>query len=133
MNYIIDNLPNLTAEAVIRMSVTHVLGNGRPSIEEDTTDDKRPVCTYAGIGCAAAPFIKPEKRAAPELRNKTWVYISRADDCLEHNHLINSLQNCHDQASQTNDFIGSYKANLEAYLHEAFDGQYDTLVKELIA
>lgn len=136
MKYIIDNFLALSNEDVIRMSVTHVLGNGRPSIEEEAPDyADAPTCTYAGIGCAAAPFLKPEMRGSPELRNKTWAYIAREDNCDRYEALVGVLQQCHDGAAvyPKGTFIDSYKHNVRTDLHAVFGSKYHELIEELLA
>lgn len=87
----IDELPNLTSQEVFNRAYLHVMKNGRPSIDSDG------ICTYGGIGCAAAPFLKEELR---DITNGGWRYlvmdgrVSRA-----HDRLIHKLQIAHDEAA----------------------------------
>ena len=52
----IDGFESLTKQQMFDISAKHILGTGKCSLNSAGT------CSYAGSGCAAAPFIKPEYR-----------------------------------------------------------------------
>ena len=58
----IPGFTKLSAQRLFDMSAEHVLKNGKPSLNANGT------CTYGGIGCAAAPFLKESVREDGEGR-----------------------------------------------------------------
>lgn len=108
---VIDGFENLTAEQCIDMAVRHVLKNGKPSMNSDGH------CVYSGIGCAAAPFLKPEVRDAFPA-SWGWQRLIREGKVPTDNRAtIAELQNCHDSAAHDalhtgKEFLPSFKANI---------------------
>lgn len=107
----IDNLPDMTAQEVFDTAAKHVLTNGRPSLN-------RKNCVYSGIGCAAAPFLKPEfTKRADEVGN--WMTLHTRNKVPDnHLSLIVELQSCHDDAARYRSsrdsagFISGFKFNM---------------------
>lgn len=95
MNFItIEGFESLTAQQVLEISVRHVVKNGRPSVRATNPH----ICVYGGIGCAAAPFIRPEKRDRHE--GQGWGSLLTHGDVPSRNGiLIGKLQGCHDSAA----------------------------------
>lgn len=125
MSYLtIDNFESLSAEDIIRTSVNHVLKNGAKSVTDD-------LCCYSGIGCAAAPFIKPEHHATADNApgGSEWgslVEIALVSDL--HATLIGKLQAAHDSAPDEGNFIEHYKLRLQ---HIFAGSAYYPLIQEL--
>lgn len=112
---VIDGFESLTKQQAFDMAAKHVLKNGDPSINEN--DDGETTCTYGGIGCAAAPFLKESARARTP--NKTWT--SLAGDAIVPQHLtafIGELQHAHDNAAVGGpklrgvEFVEAFKKNM---------------------
>lgn len=101
----------MTKQELFNTSAKHVLKNGRPSI-----NSKRQ-CRYAGIGCAAAPFLKPSMRAALDTQNVVWTaLVGNGKVSPHHRLLVQELQGCHDNPALTPDpkvpFIKRYKEGM---------------------
>ena len=93
MSYVIPGFEQLTREQAIEMAVRHVRRNGGAST-------RGPQCTYAGIGCAAAPFLTAEAR---RLTNLNWRTLVEDGDVPSHlASTISTLQRCHDDATGPN-------------------------------
>lgn len=118
MEYInIPELDTLTSQQVFDISVKHVLKNGKPSMCA-----KFGGCTYGGIGCAAAPFLKEEYR---ECTWGSWAgLIGEGKVSPYHNRLIARLQSAHDYAASASangePFIGCFK-DIIAHIAKEFN------------
>jgi hypothetical protein len=111
MYWTIDNFEQLTADQIIRMGVAHVLANGRASYGLKSNGGSG--CMYDGIGCAAAPFLKPEHRAEADTGG-SWAALADIDKVPGHHvDTIYALQSCHDSstlaATNDADFIERFK------------------------
>lgn len=102
--YTIEGFEQLTKEQLLIMSVTHVL----------TTQEKshtKGLCTYAGIGCAASPFLREECREEADLKAGSWEALSDIGLVPGANSgFITELQRAHDWARSKKGalFIGEY-------------------------
>lgn len=111
-SFVIDGFEKLTQQELFDKAAHHVQSNGRPSVRADNS------CTYGGIGCAAAVFIKPEYRE--ELRG-SWPPAYREKDMGMHDYalpshqspLIKDLQFAHDYASKSVDFMAVWKVEMQ--------------------
>jgi hypothetical protein len=107
---VIEGFEQLTRDEIIDISVRHVLRNGRPSVKD--RGFSRPVCTYNGIGCAAAPFL------TPQARNKyvgSWSALAFEGDVpIYEFDTIQTLQSCHDSSVGSDDFIAAFKSRVLA-------------------
>lgn len=117
INVAIDNLGQLTAQQVLDMAIDHINTTRRRSVRE-SVKDARLVCEYGGIGCAAAPFIKPEYR---EKLRGGWegIYFEgprrgQPQACTPSSHveLIVGLQMAHDGSKGPN-FMAEWKAKVD--------------------
>jgi hypothetical protein len=119
----IDGFENLTREEIIRISVAHVLKNGKKSVKGDR-------CMYGGIGCAAAPFLKEQYRASADGRlegsskyGNSWRILELKGYVPHHEaNIVRMLQSCHDNAPNISDalFIESFKHEVQI----VFGGEY---------
>lgn len=99
----IEGFESLTEQQLFDMSVRHVGSNSRPSVDQEG------VCSYAGIGCGAAPFIKPHERPRSELTNRTWGALYQQELVPEHHwEFILDLQQAHDRAAEEVCFCANY-------------------------
>lgn len=93
MSNVIPGFESLTKQQIFDMAAKHVLKNGEPSVNSGG------YCSYAGIGCAAAPFLTPTAR---ERLVGSWGSLlserGRGNDTVPyHEHiLISQTQECHD-------------------------------------
>lgn len=89
----IDGFEKLSAQEVFDMSARHLLTNPKVSV----TADKR-MCLYAGHGCAAAVFLRPEMREKIDAdpRGTAWVQLVGRVAPANNSELICKLQNVHD-------------------------------------
>lgn len=114
MRYVIDGFEDLTPQQVFDMAARHVLANGEPSLQGAA-------CSYAGIGCAAAPFLRPEVRDNPELRGKGWGSLCDFNIVpANNNSLISALQGCHDGAANRTgaEFIATFRGRMHSVAEE---------------
>ena len=103
----IEGFESLTKQQMFDMSAKHVLANGRRSTDAGG-------CVYSGIGCAAAPFIKPEDREAADSAEagSTWPFLCSANLVPGHNSgLVAAMQRCHDSAD-SNGFVKDFKKRM---------------------
>lgn len=108
----IDGFKELTKQQMFDMSAKHVLANGRPSVNSTTLS-----CVYSGIGCAAAPFLRPEERAKIDNGNDEtdWLSLNRNDIVPSHEVVfVYGLQCCHDvnYKKPNAEFVSSFKAQM---------------------
>jgi len=90
MKHTIPGFKNLSKQELLNMSVAHVLKNGEPSMRNGN-------CSYAGIGCAAAPFLKPSGR---ETLTGSWLFLVNEGRVSSHEAaFVHHLQICHDANS----------------------------------
>lgn len=93
----IEGFENLTKQQMFDMSAKHILSTKTKSFNEDGN------CSYAGTGCAAAPFIREECRAAADVDPSGgaatgWGFLRSRGDVPEHNaEFVRELQYCHDE------------------------------------
>ncbi len=103
----IPEFPNMSAQEVFNMSVSHVLNNGKPSRTPEG------LCIYGGIGCAASPFLQPAHRDEMDFSG-TYGWIGLVQNRYAPNHLtdlVQDLQNAHDTAPDSPaEFIVRFKA-----------------------
>jgi hypothetical protein len=107
----IPELPSMTPQEVFDKAARHVLANGEPSVDPTGS------CVYSGIGCAAAPFIKPEFREEAagswyslHLPSQgKWEHSHRPDAHVE---LIGHLQGAHDHSANLPAFISEFKKEM---------------------
>lgn len=97
----IEGFEQLSKQQLFDMAAAHVLKNGRPS--RAITG----VCTYGGIGCAAAPFLKPESR---EALHGSWSTLIELGSVPAHEgQFVQELQCCHDTAHRDVLFISDFQ------------------------
>lgn len=97
----IKGFAQMAPQQVLEMSVRHVAANGKPSVNESGQ------CVYSGIGCAAAPFIQPAKRAGAEFKNWTGLASQHRIPYI-HALLVGRLQDAHDTAYHNTRPSGEY-------------------------
>ena len=103
----IEGFESLTKQQMFDMSAKHVLANGRRSTNDGG-------CVYSGIGCAAAPFIKPEYREDADRveAGSSWPFLCSANLVPGHNSgLVTAIQKCHDSAGSAC-FVGDIKKRM---------------------
>ena len=103
----IEGFESLTKQQMFDMSAKYVLANGRRSTNDGG-------CIYSGIGCAAAPFIKPEYREDADRAEagSSWSFLCSADLVPGHNSgLVSAMQQCHDSAGSAC-FVGDFKKRM---------------------
>ena len=105
MNYItIEGFEQLTAQQMFDMSLAHLRRTGVKSKNEFS-------CMYGGTGCAAAPFLRPDKRdfadQQSDMEGVSWVeLVDRGFVPNTHFVLIAALQRAHDRAPRFDDELG---------------------------
>lgn len=124
MRNVIPGFESLSAQQVFDMAARHVLKNGQPSMGANG------ICSYAGIGCAAAPFLTADARSTlthgwTTLRNNGLVPSV-------HSHLIACIQDAHDVPAMalnmfSVEFIDHFKKRMT---YVALDFKLNTLVLE---
>jgi hypothetical protein len=117
MNYAIPNFTDLTRNQIIEMSVRHVRGNGRPSLDADRS------CSYKGIGCAASPFLTEYGR---EHATGSWMCLADGKVPKHEMHTVQALQDAHDHAAggYINENPSLFQRVYDAQLLEAFGPGY---------
>ena len=97
---VIPGFEKLSKQELFDMAAAHVLKNGKASMWGGS-------CSYKGIGCAAAPFLTPERR---EGNPGSWLTLSRREEVPQHEAtFIQDLQLCHDApAAEQRDAGGRY-------------------------
>ena len=97
----IDGFESLTKQQMFDISAKHILAAGKCSVNDQGT------CSYAGSGCAAAPFIREDQREIADGLDTSgwgagWQWLSnnghvpkREDD------FVVRLQLCHDDNAAT--------------------------------
>ena len=113
---VIKGFGRLTRQQVLEMSVAHVLKNGRPSMKWGS-------CSYAGIGCGAAPFLTAEAR---DTLYGSWGALVESCYVPSHNRsLIQQLQHCHDTSTvvgmSNEEFIPKYKRRIRVLVEKEGD------------
>jgi hypothetical protein len=115
----IDGFDSLSKQEIFDKSVSHVLKNGQPSMNDDSIDIQ---CQFGGIGCGTAPFLKPScRRFADNYSSKEGWSVSASWDSLAtdgkvSDHfvgLVTKLQQAHDEASKSSDFLDAYRYEAE--------------------
>ena len=102
--YTIEGFEQLTKEQLLIMSVTHVLTTQEKSNTKGT-------CKYAGIGCAASPFLREECREEADDMAGSWEALSDIGLVPNVNSgFINEMQRAHDWARSRKGvlFVGEY-------------------------
>jgi hypothetical protein len=108
---VIEGFEQLTRDEIIDISVRHVLRNGRPSVISGCSFPKA-ICTYAGVGCAAAPFLTPQARVD---YHDSWGRLVGDKTVPAHEYnTIWTLQLCHDASADSDDFIAAFKSKVRA-------------------
>lgn len=114
----IEGFESLTKQQLFDISLSHIRTTREQSMNGTVT------CTYQGKGCAAAPFIRPDQRAAADrgcgVRTSSPWEVLAMDDGLVPQHewkFVQQLQSCHDLAGQYN-FMLSYERRMEALARE---------------
>lgn len=104
MTYVtIEGFEDLTQQQMFDMSARHVLSTGQKSM------GKGGVCQYGGVGCAASPFLRPEKRELMDSDESGWDNLYDDKFVPSHQHdLVCAMQSAHDN-SKDNDFIVNFK------------------------
>lgn len=106
----IPQLYTMSKQEIFDTSARHVLKNRRPSMRGG-------ICCYDGIGCAAAPFLKPESRHQADTEESTWDQLAVLGYVDQHElELIRELQKCHDDAALEKrlDFMAGWKESMLA-------------------
>lgn len=105
----IEGFEQLTKQQMFDMSVEHISKTRKKSVKEGEWGSS--TCSYSGIGCAAAPFIRPELRESAE--GNSWHVLSRDGRVPLHNSdLVQELQDCHD-AARTEYFMRDWKYGMK--------------------
>lgn len=95
--YLVDGFDTLTPEQVVDLAYAHIHKTLRKSANASGN------CMYSGLGCAAAPFVKPEKRNNVDAYGG-WRNLVSSKKLSEANmDLIVAVQTCHDSVD-TNSF-----------------------------
>lgn len=76
-------------------------------------------CCYAGVGCAAAPFLKEDKRAVAdalaEEDNSEWLTLAERGMVPEHEHaFVHRLQDCHDRSPYGDGFMEEFELRMRS-------------------
>ena len=109
----IDGFESLTKQQMFDISAKHIIAAGKCSVNDHGT------CSYAGSGCAAAPFIKPEYRKEADTYNTndagtSWDDLVKGAYVPSHEHkFVTELQLSHD--SHASDYSPMFLAN---YLYD---------------
>ena len=105
---LIPGFDNLTRQQMFDISLAHIRSTRKKSKEGAN-------CVYTGSGCAAAPFIEPENRAAMDDwdASAAWLGLIRGHGVSSHEaDFVTELQKCHDRATD-DDFMYSYERRME--------------------
>lgn len=84
---------DLPPQAVFDTAAKHVLANGAKS-------EVNGRCQYSGIGCAAAPFILPEKRDLADLVGPWFMLVQLMYVPHQHDELMGEITRAHDSVFQ---------------------------------
>jgi hypothetical protein len=117
---VISGFENLTYEQCIEMSVRHVHRTGKKSRESKGGGVF--MCSYRGVGCAAAPFLTPEARNKLE---GAWDHLVAKELVPGFNgRLIQTLQSCHDGSlsSTPAQFRDNFDKNIKDHFGENAPG-----------
>jgi hypothetical protein len=102
----IDGFDQLSRQQIFDMAVEHIQKTRTKSTKDDSA-----ACLYAGIGCAASVFLKPESRAMMD-RSGDWKSLVSRKGVPDHEaHLIAQLQDAHDSADACN-FMTHWSINM---------------------
>ena len=94
----IDGFESLTKQQMFDISAKHILAAGKCSANDQGT------CSYAGSGCAAAPFIREDQREIADGLDISgwgtgWKSLSDNGHVPKHeDDFVVRLQLCHDDA-----------------------------------
>ena len=106
MKYItIPGFEKLSKQELFDMSAAHICSTRQKSYGSVVG------CSYAGSGCAAAPFIRPEHR---QRADKYGTWARQVDLLLAPDHetsFVLALQCCHDFATERG-FFDDWKRNM---------------------
>lgn len=98
----IPGFEELSEQSVLDIAALHVIGNGRKCMDE------RGICTYAGAGCAAAPFLRPVQR---KVTVGGWSHLLALGVVPHtHSHLVAAIQSAHDLVPPYEDFLPRFKS-----------------------
>lgn len=118
-NYItIDGFEKLTKQQAFDMAANHLLTTGVKSIQHIDTVSvyANDMCSYAGSGCAASVFIKPDKRALAD-NTGDWQSLedkNRVPHAIGLNDFIYDLQAAHDDQSAGAGFMDSWEREMRS-------------------
>ena len=110
-------------QRLINEAYAHLTTTGVPSV------DKHGQCTYSGTGCAFAPAIKPDKRAALKQKAAANSLLTLCRPSLEEwalpldKYFAREVQACHDNAVDAPDFLQAFNHRLKC-LCESKDYTY---------
>ena len=111
----IDGFESLTKQQMFDISAKHILSTGKCSLNSAGT------CSYAGSGCAAAPFIKPEYRKEADTYNTndagtSWGDLVKGGYAPEHEQkFVTELQLSHDShaSAYAPQFLDNYRYDMK--------------------
>ena len=113
-NYItIPGFEKKSKQELFNMSLAHVRSTGQRSLNPSGG------CCYSGIGCAASPFLLPEKRAAADaiaaISCSDWGGLVEENVVPYINYeFVGQLQMCHDRDFPGGGkFLTQYEARME--------------------
>lgn len=99
--YVIDGFESLTPQQCFDIAAKHVLSTGVKCMTRDR------VCTYTGVGCAAAPFLTEEGRNT--IVGSWSTVVSRWEQPDTNESIIQEVQICHDGSRDGPDFLQDFK------------------------
>ena len=116
----IEGFEKLSKQELFDMSVAHIAKTRQKSMKTVVISGgvgSYKCCSYAGSGCAAACFIKPEYREmAGGLSNGDtagWYTVLEAGRAPAHEEsLISGMQGAHDDARDGYAFLSEWKENM---------------------
>ena len=111
--FTIPGFEKKSKQELFNMSLAHVRSTGQRSLNPSGG------CCYSGIGCAASPFLLPEKRAEADAIADTsssdWDGLRDQNVVPYKNYkFVSQLQDCHDRAYPTEgEFLPQYEAKMK--------------------
>ncbi len=104
----VPGFEQLSKQQLFDISAKHILSTGVKSVQPGGS-----TCVFAGTGCAAAPFLKPEVRDELDKKGMAWDELVLAGYLPEHEReLIFRLQCCHDQAPKGDSFLDYWREKM---------------------
>lgn len=122
---VIPGFSKLTPAQVIRMALFHILKTKKQCRINNKMEE---ACSYAGSGCAAAPFLT--KSARTTLAASWGGLVSNGKVPPENAELIQKIQQCHDTYHEAHadlglDFVGYFVGGMRAIAAEYGVLSYD--------